>query len=67
MAVSSRRRTEKIHFREGAEQVSPNDHFGLVKGIVPGYQARREKFQLSSMDTQSNALANRLMAQYVLK
>jgi hypothetical protein len=38
----------------------------LVEDILPGYNTDREKFQISSTDTHPNALANRLLAQYVV-
>jgi hypothetical protein len=38
----------------------------LVEDILPGYNTDPEKFQLSSVDTHPNALANRLLAQYVV-
>ena len=38
----------------------------LVADILPGYNTDREKFQLSSVDTHPNALANRLVAQYIV-
>ena len=38
----------------------------LVEDILPGYNSDREKFQLSAMDTHPNALANSLLAQYVV-
>jgi hypothetical protein len=38
----------------------------LVEDILPGYNIDRGKFQLTSVDTHPNALANRLLAQYVL-
>ena len=40
---------------------------GLVEDILPGYITDRSKFILSAGDTHPNALANRLLAQYVLK
>lgn len=38
----------------------------FAEDILPGYNADREKFQLSTMDTHPNALANRLLAQYLV-
>jgi hypothetical protein len=38
----------------------------FVEDILPGYNADPGKFQLSTMDTHPNALANRLLAQYVV-
>jgi hypothetical protein len=38
----------------------------LVEDILPSYNADPEKFQISFADTHPNALANRLLAQYVL-
>jgi hypothetical protein len=38
----------------------------LVEDILPGYNTNREKFQISSSDDHPSALANRLMAQYLL-
>jgi hypothetical protein len=38
----------------------------LVEDILPGYNSNREKFQISSSDDHPNALANRLLAQYLL-
>lgn len=38
----------------------------LVEEILPGYDTGAEKFQLSSVDSHPNALANRLVAQYVV-
>ena len=50
--------------RDGFRQMGiPLD---LVEDILPRYNTDREKFQLSSSDTHPNALANRLLAQYVL-
>jgi hypothetical protein len=38
----------------------------LVEDILPGYNTNREKFQISPTDDHPNALANRLIAQYLL-
>jgi hypothetical protein len=38
----------------------------FVEDILPGYKADPGKFQLSTMDTHPNALANRLLAQYLV-
>jgi hypothetical protein len=38
----------------------------LVEDILPGYTTHREKFQISSTDDYPNALAHRLIAQYLL-
>ncbi len=38
----------------------------LVDDILPGYNTGWEEFQLSSRDTHPNALANRLLAQYLV-
>jgi hypothetical protein len=39
----------------------------LAEDILRGYRAHPEMFQLSPVDTHPNALANRLLAQYVLR
>ncbi|MGA2227315.1 MAG: hypothetical protein ABSH41_23005 [Syntrophobacteraceae bacterium] len=61
-SVAQRSTYEKI--RDGFLRMGiPVD---FVEDILPGYNTDREKFQLSSMDTHQNALANRLLAQYVV-
>jgi hypothetical protein len=61
-SVAQRSTYEKI--RDGFLRMGiPVD---FVEDILPGYNTDREKFQLSSMDTHPNALANRLLAQYVV-
>jgi hypothetical protein len=40
--------------------------FDLVADILPGYKTNKSKYLLGPLDTHPNALANRLLAQYIL-
>jgi hypothetical protein len=53
---------EKI--REGFRQIGIS--YSLVEGILPGYTTDRSPYILSSVDWHPNALANRLLAHYVV-
>jgi hypothetical protein len=51
--------------RDGFRQMGFSLH--LVEDILPGYTADRSKFILSSADHHPNALADRLIAQYIVR